>query len=216
MAHKCKITPGKTENQLGMYFFTPPPLRASFFFFSKGWFVQWSPKSMIAPPQKVFLRKVSIIIFQVLQCLATPKSSHQTISTISKTLRSVHKLQGCHILPKVSPRGKDAGDDWRPIYPRPLEVELVPHVFAHWPARVRWSSPVAVAKEVPKLCRRKWQGVKVAGFLFWFDEKKAEKIQQVLEDSVASWANSGLLQRWSACNTAKTCWQRTAKLTIWI
>ena len=158
MAHKCKITPGKTENQLGMYFFTPPPLRASFFFFSKGWFVQWSPKSMIAPPQKVFLRKVLLSsrcsnAWLLRNLLTKP-------TTISKTLRSVHELQGCHILPKVS-RGK-AGDCDQST--RPSEVELVPHVFAHWPARVSWSSPGR--SKSPNL-HRKW-GVKLQlSVLIW-------------------------------------------------
>lgn len=30
--------------------------------------------------------------------------------------------------------------DWDP-FTRPLAVELAPHVFAHWPARMSWSSP---------------------------------------------------------------------------
>ena len=132
MAHKSKITPGKTENQLGMYFNTSA-FKGKFLLASKGWFVQWVPGySEIFSPN------------------LPPSPRHFGVCM---------NFKGATSCQRYTWRCWDCDQSTGPS-----EVELAPHVFAHWPARVSWSSPGR--SKSPNL-RRKW-GVKLQlSVLIW-------------------------------------------------
>lgn len=125
-----------------MYFNTSA-FKGKFLLASKGWFVQWSPKSMIAP------------------CLATQKSSHQTYHHLQDTSECAWTSRVPH--PAKGTRGKAETATNLPG----LQKLSWCHTFLH----IGLQEWVGALLAVPRVQTCARNGVSSCSFLFWFDEK---------------------------------------------